>query len=446
MSYYNNQFTFVELIRQIYKKKWIVLIVTVFFGMLSFYFSQFVLTEFYSSEVTIFIGKESGVLAEFNILDLQVGEQLIVDYQELIKTKTLRREVVEKANLAMDIESLLERVTVHTVDDSRFMQISVIDQRPQRAALIANTVAEVLIIKAEHVIGAKNIQIVDKAEADYKNSSPNVLRFTLVSTVIGFLFGNLIATVFVLLDVKVNNQEDIEYYLNITFLGQLLKMKSGKVTDSLVVSNGNNNYESELYKLVRINLDFVRTDNSMKTLLFTSSQMSEGKTTTISNLALAFAQTGNRVLLIDSDLRKPKIHKIFNLSNYQGLTNLIASSQSSDEIIKKNVYKNLDIVTSGPKPPNVNELLSSHRMDDFLSDMKGKYDLVLIDSPPLMAVADSLSLARDVDGIVLVVAAKQTRKDDMVKSVRNIEKINIPIVGLVLTKVNIKRKQYYYYE
>ncbi len=446
MSYYNNQFTFVELIRQIYKKKWIVLIVTVFFGMLSFYFSQFVLTEFYSSEVTIFIGKESGVLAEFNILDLQVGEQLIVDYQELIKTKTLRREVVEKAHLSMDIESLLERVTVHTVDDSRFMQISVVDQRPQRAALIANTVAEVLIIKAEHVIGAKNIQIVDKAEADYKNSSPNVLRFTLVSIVIGFLFGNLISTIFVLLDVKVNNQEDIEYYLNITFLGQLLKMKSGKATDSLVVSNGNNNYESELYKLVRINLDFVRTDNSMKTLLFTSSQMSEGKTTTISNLALAFAQTGNRVLLIDSDLRKPKIHKIFNLSNYQGLTNIIASSQSADQVIKKNVYKNLDIITSGPKPPNVNELLSSHRMDDFLSDMKGNYDLILIDSPPLMAVADSLSLARDVDGIVLVVAAKQTRKDDMVKSVRNIEKINIPIVGLVLTKVNVKRKQYYYYE
>jgi len=85
-------------------------------------------------------------------------------------------------------------------------------------------------------------------------------------------------------------------------------------------------------------------------------------------------------------------------------------------------------------------------MDDFLSDMKGNYDLILIDSPPLMAVADSLSLARDVDGIVLVVAAKQTRKDDMVKSVRNIEKINIPIVGLVLTKVNVKRKQYYYYE
>lgn len=445
MSYYNKEFTFIDLMRQVGKRKWLITIITVIFAIVSFYMSSFVIPNLYESDVTIFIGKESGVLAEFNFLDLQIGEQLIEDYKELIKTKTVRHEVVELVDRNMDPKVLLDQVSIRTVQDSRFMVISVLDRNPDKASRIANAIAEVLILKAEAVIGAKNIQIVDAAIPINEPVSPNVVRFTLVFTMIGLLVGFLISIIMVLMDTKVNNQDDIEYYLKVTFLGQTLKVKSGKSDEELVLRTNKNSYDSELYKLIRTNLDFMTMENEKKTIMFTSSQASEGKTTTIANLAVAFSQIGKKVLIIDSDLRKPRLHKIYNLTNSRGLTNIIVNRQSFDEVVKRNVIKNLDILTSGPVPPNPNELLMSKKVDALFNHVKGIYDLILIDSPPVLPVADSLTLARDVDGVVLVVACKQTKKDDMVNSVKNIEKINVPILGLILAKVNVKKNNYYYY-
>ncbi len=446
MSQYHKEFTIFDLLKHVFRKAWLIVIFMIVFGSIAFYLSAYEIPNLYESEVTIFIGKESGALAEFNFLDLQIGAQLIVDYKELIKTKTVREEVVKKRNSNIDPKSLLKRVSVRTVKDSRFMVIVVVDKDPYVASFLANAFAEVLIIKAEDVIGAKNIQVVDAAVPVFEPVSPNVLSSTVMFIFLGGLFGIIIRIVIVLSDTKVNSRKDIEELVSVPFLGQLLPIKSNDLDEGMVMLNNTNAYDAELYKLIRTNLDFMSVDKQYKKFMFTSAHPSEGKTTTIANIAVAFAQIGKKVLLIDADLRKPRIHKLFRISNYIGLTNIIVENQDVAKVIKQTKVKNLYVIPSGPKPPNPNEILMSNKMEALIKNISNSFDLVLIDSPPVLSVADSLTLSRCIDGIVLIVANKQTKKEDMVLSVRNIEKVNTPIVGIALTKVKVKKKEYYYYE
>jgi len=250
--------------------------------------------------------------------------------------------------------------------------------------------------------------------------------------------------IIILFDTKINSQSDIEELVNVPILGQLQSVKNSNPHDEMVMIYQKNTFDSELYKLIRTNLDFMSVDKKFRTLMVTSSQASEGKSTTIANIAVAFAQIGRNVLLIDADLRKPRVNKLFNVSNAFGLVNQVVGKVDLSRVIKVSSVNNLYVLPSGPKPPNPNEILMSNQIESLIDKAVSAFDIVLIDSPPLLSVADSLTLARCVDGIVLVAASKVTKKEDLVKSVRSIEKINKPIVGVVLTKVKMKNKKYYY--
>jgi len=444
MSQENKEVTAVGIIKQIYHKGWIIILMTLILSISAYLITTYKVPNLYSSEATIFIGKESGALAEFNFLDLQIGSQLIEDYKELIKTKTLREEVVKQVDPNIDIEILLKRIDVKTVEDSRFMVISAIDRDPYVATRLTNTIAKVLIVKAEDIIGAKNIQIVDNAVPNFEPVSPNRITITLIFSILGIMLGIIITVIIILFDTKINSQSDIEELVNVPILGQLQSVKNSNPHDEMVMIYQKNTFDSELYKLIRTNLDFMSVDKKFRTLMVTSSQASEGKSTTIANIAVAFAQIGRNVLLIDADLRKPRVNKLFNVSNAFGLVNQVVGKVDLSRVIKVSSVNNLYVLPSGPKPPNPNEILMSNQIESLIDKAVSAFDIVLIDSPPLLSVADSLTLARCVDGIVLVAASKVTKKEDLVKSVRSIEKINKPIVGVVLTKVKMKNKKYYY--
>ena len=170
----------------------------------------------------------------------------------------------------------------------------------------------------------------------------------------------------------------------------------------LIVQHDSKSPISEAYRAVRTNLQFAGADKQLKCISFTSSTPSEGKSTTISNIALAMAQDGKKVLLIDADMRKPVQHRIFGLFN-KGLSNCIAMNMPLDEAIQPSDHPNLDILASGPVPPNPSELLGSQKMDELLRQVKHIYDYVLVDMPPVLAVTDAAVLSQKVDGIVFVI-------------------------------------------
>lgn len=206
---------------------------------------------------------------------------------------------------------------------------------------------------------------------------------------------------------------------------------------------------SEAYRTLRTNIQFSNIDNEIKTIAVTSSDCSEGKSTIISNLAVTMAQSGKKVLLIDCDLRRPDIHKIFRMSNYVGFINILVEDLEMDKVIRDvQDVEGLKILTSGPIPPNPSEILNSTKAKVFIQKLKENFDVILIDSPPVGVVTDAAILSTYVDGIILVAGYGQVGVESIKEAKELLVKVNANIIGTVLNKVPIKKRKYsgkYYY-
>lgn len=204
---------------------------------------------------------------------------------------------------------------------------------------------------------------------------------------------------------------------------------------------------SEQYRTIRTNIQFASTvDHEIKTIVVTSSGAGEGKSTTAANLAVVFANAGQRVLLVDADLRKPTVHKTFHLQNNVGFSNLLSTKETMSNVIQATVVPNLSLLTSGPKPPNPSELLSTARMDQLIRELRGAFDLVIFDMPPIVQVTDAQIMASKVDGTMLVVREDVSSKDAVVKAQKLLQMVNATILGAIYhgTKNAVDQGYYYY--
>lgn len=204
---------------------------------------------------------------------------------------------------------------------------------------------------------------------------------------------------------------------------------------------------SEAYRTLRTNLQYAEVDRSLQLLMVTSANPKEGKTTTINNLAVAYAQTEKSVLLVDADLRKPTAHSTFEISNRCGLTHVLTGKAATNEALKKTHIPNLHIMPSGSIPPNPAELLASRKMDQLLEELRGKYDHVLIDTPPVLAVSDAQIMASRCDGVLLVVNARSVKRQQVVKARDALQFVQARIVGVALNQTASRdRSNYYEYQ
>ncbi|MVX65633.1 polysaccharide biosynthesis tyrosine autokinase [Clostridium chromiireducens] len=211
-----------------------------------------------------------------------------------------------------------------------------------------------------------------------------------------------------------------------------------------IVEQKPKSHSSEAYKILRTNIQYSSYNKELKTILITSSVASEGKSTISGNLALSFAQDNKKVLLIDCDLRRPSIHKKFNVSNLIGLSEiLIGKTDLKEAIICHN--DNLDILTSGMLPPNPAEMLSSNSMSNLITTLKEIYDLIILDCCPLLGITDAQILSTNVDGTILVVQSEKTKKDEVTESKKLLLKVGANIVGVILNRIPRCRHKYYYY-
>lgn len=201
----------------------------------------------------------------------------------------------------------------------------------------------------------------------------------------------------------------------------------------------------EQYRTIRTNLQFSAVEKDIRSMIFTSANPGEGKSTTSINVAAVFAQQGKRILIIDADLRKPSVHTNFNMENFLGLTNIITKQNQLQEAIQSSIYPNLDVLTSGPIPPNPSELLGSNGMENLLEEAKMNYDLVILDTPPVNAVTDAQILANMTDGVVLVVSSGSTEIQQAKKAKELLQKADAKLLGAILNKKKQKYSDEYYY-
>lgn len=204
---------------------------------------------------------------------------------------------------------------------------------------------------------------------------------------------------------------------------------------------------AEAYRTLRTNIQFSSFDKRIKTIVVTSSQPGDGKSTIASNLAITTAQSGKRVILIDCDLRKPVIHERLDLSNQEGLTSLLAGEKKLEECVKTIGLPNFYVITSGPIPPNPAELLGSNKMKSIFEEIKQNFDMIFIDTPPVLVVTDAQVLAALCDGVVFVASYGETDKKGIVRAKELIDKVGAKILGVIINKMSNEANKYNsYYE
>lgn len=214
---------------------------------------------------------------------------------------------------------------------------------------------------------------------------------------------------------------------------------------SIISYNDPKSVISEQYRTIRTNIEYSNVDQNTKTILVTSSDKNEGKTTTVSNLAVSFANLNKKVLLIDCDLRNASIHKMFKINNIYGLTDILAKDRAVDKCIQETELENLYVLTAGAIPPNPAEILSSEKMKNLIEDLKNIYDYIFIDTPPIGLVTDAGVLSSFIDGVVLVVKSESVEKKYLEETKKKLDAVDARILGAILNSYKSEQKDYNYY-
>ena len=331
------------------------------------------------------------------------------------------------------------------------------DQVDSRKVLHAQMLGRLKEAELQAQSRANNVRVLDAALVPSSPKSPRLILNLMVAALLAFIGGLGLALLVERLDNSIKTQEQLESY-GLTFLGIIPSFKALRGRGGLPRAGGNpdrcvidhpNSTAAECVRTIRTNLLFMAPERELRSMMITSAGPREGKTCTCVNIGATMAMSGSRTLLIDSDLRRPRLHKIFGMSNASGLTNLIMDpSVGVEEVAQPTEIPGLDIIGSGPLPPNPSELLHTAGLRRTLDRALQAYDRVIFDSPPVGAVTDAQILGQQVDGAVLVVRAGETNRDMLAKSKRLLSNVNVRLLGALLNNLDVSSRGYgqYYYQ
>ena len=289
-----------------------------------------------------------------------------------------------------------------------------------------------------------NIRIVDAATVPTTPISPNRLRNMVMSVFGGGVFAICLAFFFEYLDSRVKSPDEIKRYLGLPFLGLVPVLDDKAIAENALLSEDVPAPFAEAFRGIRTNVLFSSAHEGGRSVVVTSTGPSEGKTLVATNLAVALAQAAQRVLLLDADMRKPRVHEVFHEANVPGLSNVLVGNAKASEAVRPGPTPNLWLLLSGVAPPNPAELLASHRFKDFLKTLEEHFDWVIIDSPPVMAVTDASVIAHVAHGVIYVIRCDHTNKHSASTALEQLESAKARFLGAVLNRVNIQRNSYYY--
>ncbi|MCA2005556.1 MAG: polysaccharide biosynthesis tyrosine autokinase, partial [Ignavibacterium sp.] len=370
--------------------------------------------------------------------------------EEEIKNGSLRIKLKGLEDLVNKYEERFSRLPKTSLELARFQRNR--ESLEKLYTLVEERFQEALINEQSQ---PGNVLIIDDARIPLFPSKPNRPLIILIGIMIGF--GLAFAYVFTknYFDNRIKTPEDIQKK-NVNVLAWIPEIEgvslNGSKKNEFVIALSPESVPSESFRALRTRVQFSRPDKeNLKTILITSPAPQEGKTTVALNLAGSFAQANKRTLLIDADLRKPRLHHIFDKDKKPGLVDYLVGLVKLEEVIAKTGYNNLDLLTSGTVPPNPAEMLDSQQMENMLNELRLKYDYIIIDSPPIVAVTDAEILARKVDGTILVCSSELTEVNMFERAVDLLRNDNSTLIGTVLNNFSTKAgygsyyKYYYYY-
>ena len=416
------------------------------------------LEEKYKSEITQLAAAETIDPIALSEALLQRKLEVEATIQSLLPQVEALKKIVAQYNLQ------LEKIPERGLKLARLKRAAMLDEK---ITLMMSEKYEETRITEVGQLGS--VRIIDAAQPNIIPIRPQIKMNIILGIIVGLGLGIGISFLLDYFDNSVRSADEIEK-MGISLLGSIPVISLDEAVKK-IGKNGNNRFKknintnevrtiagrlithfapkspiSEAYRSLRTSIQYSQADKTIKSIVFTSPGPKEGKSTTVVNLAIAIAQMGTNVLLVDTDLRRPVIHSIFNLNRNKGLSNCLVGKTSIEEAISKTDIDNLCVIPSGTLPPNPSELLGSTKMKKFISELEEQFDLVLFDSPPIMAVTDAAVLSSEVDGVVMVVKEGQTNRDAVMRCYNILKSVPNQLLGAVMNGINVNGfSDYYYY-
>ncbi|MGL4977507.1 MAG: polysaccharide biosynthesis tyrosine autokinase [Cetobacterium sp.] len=391
------------------------------------------------SKIPTMYSAETTLMLKSNSFDETKNLDNMSTLLEIAKSKSITERVVNKYDLKISPGAIASGISIYPIRGTEFIKLTYVGKDPGMTAAIANEVAVEFIYKVEEILSRSNLKILERA--DVPNSPIPVKKAKILGAagVVGFIFGTFIAVAFELFNRKLRRSEEIERVLQSEVIGVVPDLKKyypkQSVKRDIFFDNDHLREVRESIRLIRTNINFIDLKKK-KVILFSSSIPKEGKTTIASNYALSESIAGKKVLILDCDIKRPRIDKSYNISHDFGVVDLLAGSKTLDEVIVKEVRPNLDIIMGGKTAENTTELLLNKNFERYIDELKDRYDTIVIDTPPLAVGTDGAILSQYADGVVFVVSYDQVHKVELEFAKKILDTAKARLYGIVINKVS----------
>ena len=461
----------------------LLIIFALIFGLGSFYVF-FMQKPKYEATATVIVSSDK---SNANLPgEVATNKNLIDTYTQVVKSHRVLDKVKSDMNTELSYSDMLGMVEVSAIKGTEIINITTTDRDAEFATKMTNKIAEHFVKEIAKIYNDRNINVLDSAVTPTEPANIKIVRQEIIAFAAGLIVSVSILFLVFYFDRSVKTSEQAESQLHLPVIGKIhmidaekerlkrrqraLALKAKKeskeddsaenaentenedeiseedLSSELILKNNPKSIISEDFRTVRTSLDFSLVGKNNNSLVLTSTVPNEGKSFVSANLAIAFANTGKKVLLVDADMRLGRQHEIFELSNQAGLSNLLVETAGDRlrKYIQKTEIENLSVVTRGVTPPNPAELIDSKQMEKFIATVKSKYDYVIIDSAPVYNLADSLIISKKADRTMIVCRANKTNIDHVKDGLKSLQAIDANIAGVILNQIPLEKRTGYY--
>lgn len=434
---------------KVLRSRWITVCVAALIPILGAVAYTLTQTPLYQASTRLYVSTTAGS----SVADLYSGNRLsqdrVLSYTQLVMGQTLAERTVDR--LGLDINPASLRVTARSKPNTVLIDVAVVDSSPVRARDIANALSDEFVVMVRELetpsSGATpeaRVVVEQRASIPTEPVIPKTRQNLALGIALGAMFGVGLAFIRDQLDNSIKSPESLEEVAGTSVVGHIpfdKKLANSHTIDFYTENTG----VAEGFRKLRTNLQFLAVDNPPRLIVVTSSSPSEGKSTTSINICLALAEAGHNVVLVDGDLRRPRLARYLGLVGAVGVSTVLSGEASIGEVLQKTKFPNLTVVAAGAIPPNPSELLGSLAAKRMFTDLRTKFDYVIIDSSPLLAVTDGAILAANSDGVLVAVRAGKTKRDQLAHSIGLLRNVDAKMLGAVLTMLPTRGSSSYSY-
>lgn len=425
---------------RVLRTRWLTIVVTTVIVVLGTLAASLLVRPEYQSSARMFVSTSGGTSVGDTYQNNLFSQGRVASYTVLVTDEELAARTVAAMGLDMTAEELAKKVTAVATPETVLLDIRITDTSPTRARDIADAMAAEFIVLVRELETPDNggapsagVKVVQPAKAPTEPVSPRTERNLVIAVIAGLVLGVGLAVLRDRLDNSVKGPRGVAALTTAPLIGSIPHDKSRRDRPTVEYQRGWS-ASAEAFRELRTNLQFLNVDQPPRVLVMTSAVPGEGKTTTSINLAVSLAEAGHHVVLLEGDLRRPRLSEYLGLPGGAGLSSVLAGAASISDVLQPTQFENIRVLSSGPVPPNASELLGSDAARQVIEELRARFDYVLVDGPPLLPVTDSAVVSTYCDGAIVVVKNGSTKREELSRALGNLERVGARVLGVVLSQ------------